>query len=42
MNEPTRAAIAAALPEEAAAAEAAEGRRLSVDEAVELAVRLLR
>jgi hypothetical protein len=42
MNEPTRAAIAAALPKEAAAAEAAEGRKLSVDEAVEVAVRLLR
>ena len=42
MNEPTRAAIAAALPEEAAASEAVEGRRLSVDDAVELAVQLLR
>jgi tetratricopeptide (TPR) repeat protein len=42
MNEPPRAAIAAALSEEAGAAEAAEGRKLSVDAAVELALRLLR
>ena len=42
MNAPTREAITAALDVEAAAAEAAEGRTLSVDEGVELALRLLR
>jgi predicted ATPase/class 3 adenylate cyclase len=41
MNEPTRAAIDASLGKERSAAEAAEGRRLSVDDAVELAVGLL-
>jgi predicted ATPase len=42
MNEPTRAAIETALGGEAATAEDTEGRKLSVDEAVQLAVRLLR
>ncbi|HZB02323.1 MAG TPA: tetratricopeptide repeat protein [Actinomycetota bacterium] len=42
MNEPTRVAIATALGDEVAAAEAAKGRRLSVDDAVALAVARLR
>jgi predicted ATPase/class 3 adenylate cyclase len=42
MNEPTRASIAASLGEEAAAAEVAAGRKLSVDEAVALALDVLR
>lgn len=42
MNETPRAAIAAALGEEGATAEAAEGRKLTVDDAVGLALDLLR
>jgi len=42
MNEPTQAAIASALGEEAVAAEAERGRKLSVDDAVDQAVAKLR